>query len=70
MTGRTRRSRTTGRLLTVGRSAEVGMEPEAAGDWWTVCEDHGTLLVSRTKALALAATGLDFCDECRGEWGR
>lgn len=66
----TRRSRVTGTLLTVGRSAEVGMEPEVdydgtVNDWWTVCEAHGTLVVSRTRALAESATGLDFCDDCR-----
>jgi hypothetical protein len=74
----TRRSRITGTELTVGRSADVGMEPEATCvdgrllllDWWTICEAHGTLLSSATRALAIAASGLDFCEDCRVEQER
>lgn len=33
--------------------------------WATVCEDHGTLILSDTRALALATDTDDFCDDCR-----
>lgn len=56
------RSRRTGVLRGVYRAAAAGID----GDGWaTVCEDHSTLVLSETRALALASDTTDFCDECR-----
>lgn len=50
--------------LTVGRADDMGLDP-TDGAWVTVCEEHGTIANSRTRALAAATTGTDFCDDCR-----
>lgn len=58
------RSRRTGALRGVYRAREAGID----GDGWaTVCEDHGTLVLSETRALALMSDTNDFCDDCRAE---
>ena len=60
----TRRSRVTGTSLTVGRAKDLGLDPEG-GAWVTICDDHGTIANSDTRALATVSTSLDFCDFCR-----
>ena len=57
-------SQRTGALRGVYRAEEAGIDGEG---WATVCEDHGTLVLSDTRALALASDTDDFCDDCREE---
>jgi len=54
----------TGALRGVYRAREAGIDAEG---WATVCEDHGTLVLSETRALALACDTLVFCDDCRAQ---
>jgi hypothetical protein len=60
----TRRTRDTGELLTVARAGAIGADDDG-GAWVTFCEDHGTLINSDTRQLALDTRGMDFCDDCR-----
>lgn len=61
-----RRNRQTGTLLVVGRPSDLGLD-ESEGAWVTVCDEHGTLVYSDTRSLAMATYPLDFCDDCRDE---
>lgn len=54
--------RRTGALRGVYRAEEQGLDD--AG-WATVCEDHGTLVISETRKLAEASHTNDFCEDCR-----
>jgi hypothetical protein len=56
------KSRRTGALRGVYNAQEQALEESG---WATVCEDHGTLVISETRALALASDTDEFCDECR-----
>ena len=56
------RSRRTGALRGVYRAKEQGLDTEG---YATVCEDHSTLVISETRALAFASDTDEFCDECR-----
>lgn len=58
------RSRRTGAIRGVYRAAEQGLDTDG-GAWVTICEDHGAILNSDTKADALAADTDSFCDDCR-----
>lgn len=60
----TRRTRDTRELLTVCRPAAISAD-ETEGNWITFCEDHGTLIYSETRQLAMDTRGYDFCDDCR-----
>jgi hypothetical protein len=60
----TRRERTTGQRLTVGRAEDLGMEALPGAGWLVVCEEHGTLVAVPTRRVALSVTGLDFCESC------
>lgn len=55
-------SRRAGTLRGVYRAREQGLEDEG---WATICEDHSTLVISETRALAMASDTPDFCDDCR-----
>lgn len=61
----TRRERTTGQLLSVGRAETYGVEPADGGPWVTYCEAHATLVQSDTRATAMQVTGNDFCAPCQ-----
>ena len=56
------RSRRTGALRGVYRADEQGIDTSG---WATVCEDHSTLILSETRALAMASDTGEFCDDCR-----
>lgn len=62
-----RRSRATGTLVGLYRSAEAGMEEDPETPYTTVCEEHNTLVCHAT--LKLARENLPdprgWCDECR-----
>lgn len=62
----TRKNRS-GENLTIGLCAELGIandgEPEFR--YATICDDHGTHVVSRNRLLAYSTRGTDFCDDCR-----
>lgn len=55
-------SRRSGALRGVYRAREQGIEGEG---WATICEDHSALVISETRALAMASDTPDFCDDCR-----
>lgn len=62
----TRRNRQTKTLVTVGNAIEDGYCTEG-GNYYTVCEDHASILNYETKAeaIAWASSPRDWCDECR-----
>lgn len=60
----TRTIRATGEKLTVGKPAELDLDPEG-GKWVTVCEDHKTHVYAPTQSAAYYTHGIDFCDGCR-----
>lgn len=66
----TARSRQTGTVVTVTLAEAEGVEDGGAGRWVTICEDHGFLINSATRNLALATKPLDFCDMCRRTAGQ
>jgi hypothetical protein len=55
----------------VWHAADLGVEDDA-GDWVTVCRDHGTDCHHATRALAVswAAEPLTWCEECQREDNR
>lgn len=57
----------TGALVGVYNANQAGMDDDEP--WMTVCEDHSTIVSSRTMALAKlsALDTSEFCEECRGE---
>jgi len=62
-----RRSRLTGTLVGLYRSAEAGMEADPEWPWTTVCEAHHTLVSHATRKLAREnlPDPCGWCDECR-----
>lgn len=62
----TRKNRS-GENLTIGLCAELGIandgEPEYK--YATICDDHGTHVLSKTRLAAYNTRGTDFCDDCR-----
>lgn len=60
------RTSSTGRQLETGRAEDFGLDPEGQR-WITCCTDHGTLVGTATKALAMSSDSLDFCEECRAD---
>jgi hypothetical protein len=61
----TRRNNQTGMRITVGNAAQDGWCTEG-GPWYTICEDHHTIMNYPTKALATswAASPRDWCEHC------
>lgn len=58
------RNKALGTRLIVGRADDMRLDPEG-GPWCCVCETHGAILNTRTKALAKSAARYpDFCAEC------
>lgn len=60
----TRKIRATGETLTVARAEELSADA-TDGAWVTFCEDHKTIVNSKTEKLAYYTHGEDFCDGCR-----
>lgn len=64
-----RKNRLTRTIILMGRSADFDLDAEndGANDWWTICEDHGTVASHETRRLAesFMAVPNQFCDECR-----
>ncbi|QKN87791.1 hypothetical protein NEBULOUS_30 [Microbacterium phage Nebulous] len=60
----TRKIRSTGETLTVARATELNADA-TDGPWVTFCEDHKTIVNSKTEKLAYYTHGEDFCDGCR-----
>lgn len=60
----TRKNRQTGTMITVGRSADLGLDPQ--GGWLTICEDHGYIVSHPTRKLAErhASDPLGWCEQC------
>lgn len=62
----TRKNRS-GENLTIGLCAELSIandgEPEYK--YATICDDHGTHVLSKTRLAAYNTRGTDFCDDCR-----
>jgi hypothetical protein len=63
----TRKVRGTGETLTIGLCTELDIDnsDDAAYKYATVCEAHGTFVLSKNRQLAYTTTGAEFCDECR-----
>lgn len=59
-----RKNRQTGTMITIGRSADLGLDPQ--GGWLTICEDHGYIVSHPTRKLAErhAPDPLGWCEEC------
>lgn len=58
--------------VVVYRAEAQGIDPADGGPWAVVCETHGTLVQTETRAQALAtlaAGSTDFCDCCRDTCG-
>ncbi len=62
----TRKART-GENLTIGLCAELGIANDAEPEfrYATICDDHGTHVLSKTRLAAYNTRGSDFCDDCR-----
>jgi hypothetical protein len=55
-----------GPLVGVYKSLEAGMEDDPSTPWSVVCEEHGAIVGTRTRADAVLVSGnTDFCDDCR-----
>lgn len=67
------RSRQTGHLVGVYRSRDQGLDEGEPGEfatpWTCVCEEHGTTMGHRTRALAEyhAAAPEGWCEDCQDE---
>jgi hypothetical protein len=63
-----RRSRQTGHTVSIYNAEEACLD---GGDhpWFTVCEEHGSMLAHRTYRLAVWHLGSprDWCEDCREE---
>ena len=66
---RTTRSRVTGRPVTVGHGADLGLDTVGEGPWYTLCEEHSIICSHTTLANARgwAADPLMWCEECQAE---
>jgi hypothetical protein len=60
----TRKHRDTGTMVTVETAEDAGLDPDG-GKWVTTCDNHGYLVNSETRALALRTSPLDFCEPCQ-----
>jgi hypothetical protein len=65
-----RRCRATGTIVALYDGAQADMDTEG-GRWQTVCEDHGTVVSHRTKALAASHLSHpdEWCEECQAASG-
>jgi hypothetical protein len=68
MTGplQSRRARQSGRIVEVWRAEDLGVHDEA-GEWVTLCVEHGSDCHHATRALAVswAAEPLMWCEPCQ-----
>ncbi len=66
---RTTISRVTGRPVTVGHGADLGLDFEGEGPWYTICDDHAQLCSHTTLADARgwAAEPTMWCEACQSE---
>jgi hypothetical protein len=62
-----RRNRLTGFLVGVYQADQAGMESDPATPWATVCEEHNSICVHGTLALARSHAGdpCGWCEDCR-----
>ena len=63
----TRKNRRTGFMVSVATAEGAGMAEQDEGiHYYAICEEHGTLVGTETRAQAdSAAAAADFCDDCR-----
>lgn len=60
------RNRITGTILSVYDNRDGSFTEDSDSKWITVCEDHGSILYSDSRALAVAAcTVPDWCEDCQ-----
>ena len=50
--------------LTVWREADIGLGDDMK--YWAICEIHGSCSGFMTKAEAMSASVMDFCEACSG----
>jgi hypothetical protein len=62
-----RRNRQTGTYITIGRSADLGLDPN--GGWLTICEKHDFIISHDTKGMAVwhSPDPLGWCEGCMEE---
>lgn len=57
--------RRTGGLMGLYAAAQAGIEDDPETPWAAVCENHGSVLVTRTQRLARSAMSYpEWCEEC------
>lgn len=61
-----RRSRDTGTLVGVYNAVQAGMDPTHGCTWYTVCEDHGSVIGHETLSVANyhAPVPSEWCEDC------
>jgi hypothetical protein len=61
------KSRQTGTVQTFGRVEDLGISNDSEPEykWATVCEAHGTFVLSKNVVAVKGVQPLDYCDECR-----
>lgn len=60
----TARSHQTSTMRTVDTAENMGLDDSDGQNWYTSCDDHGSILSSETRELAMAAQTADFCEGC------
>jgi hypothetical protein len=64
-----RRARSTGTLVGLYRSVEAGMESDPELPWSVVCEPHGGIVCTESRAHGRSAMSCpdDWCPVCQGD---
>jgi hypothetical protein len=60
-----RRARSNGRVVGMYRAQAAGIDADAP--WALICEDHGSILTTDTRAIAVSYQPHpeEWCDDCR-----
>ncbi|WIE81307.1 hypothetical protein [Curtobacterium sp. MCSS17_016] len=58
-------SRATGVPITVANVEALGVAVDDDRRWIVTCDEHDTHAYAKTKKVAMQASGLDFCPQCR-----
>jgi len=62
-----RRNRETGTMVSVWRPGTIAEDDCDSARWFTICEDHGSLVGHPTRKLAMQwlSHPLTWCEECQ-----
>jgi len=62
---KTRKCRATGFKVTVGHAEDLGLDPDG-GNWYVLCEEHGSVCNFETRAAAdRHAPEPAWCEDCQ-----